>query len=140
MAEANYAGLTIAVMCGLCVVLTGVLALAALGFVRRRGKAALPLFQLLFDRQDGEGDRVDREASRLAPAQKPDLRAIARQSDFDAALARQGVSPAPPAAEPEEEWDPSGNPLLRRMMSRPVEDELRQRDEDDEFGYHEQDL
>lgn len=140
MGEANSAGLTIVAVCGLCVMLTGVLALGVFGFIRRKGSAALPLFQLLFGRQDAEDDAVALDASRRTPAQKPDLRAIARQYDFDAELARQGVTPAPPATEPENEWDPSGNPLLRRMMSRPLEDELRERDEHDEFGFHEQDL
>lgn len=105
------------------------LALVIILFLRRRGTAALPLLQLLFDRDDGRHDALDR-AGTAPVGRKPDLRAIARQHDFDEALrAQTGAAPTPP----------SGFDAPPASSSSAPEGGFRVRDEDEEFGFSESD-
>lgn len=106
------------------------LALAAILFVRRRGRAALPFLQILFDRNDRQDDALDLAGTSVPNARRPDLRAIARQHDFDDALRAQSAVAPPPGFEP---------PAQPPPMPSTLEDEARLRDEDDEFGFSEQD-
>jgi hypothetical protein len=112
--------------CCLCLVLAGGLALAVLGFVRRRGTLLLPFLQVLFGREETRDDAVVPR-----PAAKPDLRAIAREHDFDEALARQQQAPSTPTAAPPG-WELPPDPLNR---PRPSDDTQRIRDEDEEIGF-----
>jgi hypothetical protein len=130
MIEGNDPRLVLLVCCsGLCAVALG-LALASLLLLRGRGGAALPLLQLLFSRDDARDDAIDVSSPR--PVARPNLRAIAREQDFDAALRAQGAasSPAPPPG-----FEPTTNPLPPR--SQPTDAEARHRDEDEEFGFSE---
>ena len=118
--SANWAGLT---CCGLLCGLTVALALGILLFLRGRGAAALPLLQMLFDRNDRQDDALDLRNPPGAPVNRPDLRAIAREHDLDAALqAQQGESPFPPEL-----------PSTGLSTASPYS-AARQRDEEEEWG------
>ena len=108
------------------------LALAAIWFLRRRGEAALPLLQMLFDRSGAQDDALDLGGTISPAAQRPDLRAIARQHNFDDALRAQtgGTAAPPPGFEPPAQTPPSASAW---------DSDARQRDEDDEIGFSEAD-
>lgn len=110
------------------------LALVTILFLRRRGNAALPLLQLLFDRSDAQDDALDLGSSVAPTPNRPDLNAIARQYDFDEALQTQSgtTPPSIPGFE-----SPTRTPPAR--SSSVWDSEERERDEDDEFGFSESD-
>lgn len=121
---APWMSLACCIGCGAALI---VAAWAALAFLRGRGGAALPLLSLLLGRDNAQDDSADWRSP--APSARPDLRAIAREHDFDAALqARQ--SPALP---------PEQLPTLRPRDGGPTVTESRSRDEDEEFGISESD-
>ncbi|MBL8146739.1 MAG: hypothetical protein JNL34_10175 [Anaerolineae bacterium] len=108
------------------------LALAAILFLRRRGEAALPFLQILFDRSGAQDDALGLGATISPAKQRPDLRAIARQHSFDDALrAQSGPTAAPPPGFEPPVQPPSSGPSWDR--------DARLRDEDDEFGFSESD-
>ncbi len=130
MVNGNSEILTVLTMCCLCTALTGTLTILTLAFLRGRGSALLPFLQVLLGRSEAADDALlDKTMARTVS--KPDLRAIAREHDFDAALARQQqASPAPGTAPID--WEAPSDPSAAAPAPG---DTQRIRDEDDEFGF-----
>jgi hypothetical protein len=115
--------------CCLCAGLIAGLIALALRLVRGHGAILLPLMQLFTGRQDAEEDALPETPVATA---KPDLRAIAREQDFDAAVAQQQARRAqPPLSTPD--WAAPGS--RSAGLTRPPLETPRTRDEDEEFGF-----
>ncbi len=116
---------------GLALVCSGLFVFVGLTLFRLTGHRLLSFYALLA--RDAANDSDADDLSRLQ-SPTPDLRAIAKAEDFDAALARHGAAirtmlpPAPPVDLPSSQTSP---PLGAR---RPPRSNVRRDDDDDLFG------
>lgn len=127
MIDANSEAFAVLAACCLCLGLGAGLLVLVLRFLRGHGGVLLPLLQLFTGREEAAEDALP--GTHTPVTARPDLRAIAREHDFDSALAQQQNAPAPLTPP---EWPappyPAGTPRRR-------EDSPRSRDEDEELGF-----
>lgn len=111
-------------LCGLGVVCSGILLVAAFVFIRLGGRGLLPLLSLVLNRRS---DKTTPTIT-LPPRRRVDLRARARSVDFDSALAAAQQSQVPPTPTgPAPDWTGSApsEPWATERGRRPGnEDEL----------------